>query len=457
MTNDPPMTKEGDAPGERRTGEPPLVIGGSLVGQSSYPGSPARVLFGAVAVVLARSRFLVLVAALLGLIAGWPFLQAYWGKLTRPAAAAGAVSGDTEYWCPMCPGVVSAHPDKCPVCFMGLVRRAKADMTPLPDGSLARVQLSPYRVQLAGLRTAPVEYRRLEYEAVVAGRLEADPKGSAAAPGLLLAGDVFDRDAALLSIGQAGAVACDSAPGEAFAGRVLEIMPTPTGSRVRVRVDDPRGDLRPGGYAAATFRTPAASLPAADRLDRDRWRDGLAAALAPDRAAGVLLDAAARRAAARAGLTLCVPEPAVIDTGPRRVVYVETMPGVFDATEVTLGRRCGDFYPVRSGVEAGQRVATAGAVLLDAETRLNPALAATYFGAGARSTPPPPAAPAAASGDDAALAARQKVCPVTKEPLDSMGGPVKLVVDGRVVFICCKGCEKALRAKPAEYLRGLPQ
>ncbi|MBX9584206.1 MAG: efflux RND transporter periplasmic adaptor subunit [Gemmataceae bacterium] len=419
--------------------------------------SPARVLFGAVAVVLARSRFLVLVCGLLGLIAVWPFARAYWGKLTRPDPAAGSISSDTEYWCPMCPGVVSAWPAKCPVCFMGLVRRQKADMTPLPDGALARVQLSPYRVQLAGLRTAPVEYRRLEYEAVVAGRLEADPKGSAAAPGFLLVGDVFDRDAALVSPGQEGAVACDACPGESFVGRVLEVVPGPS-TRVRVRVDDPRGDLRPGAYAAATFRTPAAALPAFRRLEQERWRDALALTVAPSRTAGVLLDAAARQAAARAGLTLCVPEPAVIDTGTRRVVYVETMPGTFDATEVVVGRRCGDFYPVRAGVEPGQRVATAGAVLLDAETRLNPALAATYFGAGAKApTPPVPSAPASPDAEDARLAARQKVCPVTKEPLDSMGGPVKLVVDGRVVFICCKGCEKAVRAKPAEYLRDLPQ
>ncbi|MBX9623680.1 MAG: efflux RND transporter periplasmic adaptor subunit, partial [Gemmataceae bacterium] len=233
------------------------------MGRSSFPRA-ARVLLGAVAVVLARSRFLVLVGGLLGAVALWPFLQAYWGKLARPDPAAAVTSGDTEYWCPMCPGVVSAWPAKCPVCFMGLVRRQKADMTPLPDGTLARVQLSPYRVQLAGLRTAPVEYRRLEYEAVVAGRLEADPKGSAAAPGLVLAGDVWDRDAGLLAVGQEGTVSCDAAPGESFVGRVVEVVPGPS-VRVRVRVEDPRGDLRPGGYAAATFRTPAAALASARR------------------------------------------------------------------------------------------------------------------------------------------------------------------------------------------------
>src|SRR5262249_29030698 len=152
-------------------------------------------------------------------------------------------------------------------------------------------------------------------------------------------------------------------------------------------------------------------------------------------------------------------ESAVIDTGTRRVVYVESMPNTFDAVEVRLGRRCGDFYPVRSGVASGQRVATAGAVLLDAETRLNPSLAASYFGSGPRTpTRARQATPGASpASDDRELIARQKICPVGGGDLDAMGGPVKLVVDGRVVFVCCEGCEKPLREKPAFYLQKLPK
>jgi Cu(I)/Ag(I) efflux system membrane fusion protein len=54
------------------------------------------------------------------------------------------------------------------------------------------------------------------------------------------------------------------------------------------------------------------------------------------------------------------------------------------------------------------------------------------------------------------LAAKQKICPVTGEPLDAMGGPVRVVIEGRVVFICCKGCEGPLRKDPAKYLSKLP-
>ncbi len=82
-----------------------------------------------------------------------------------------------------------------------------------------------------------------------------------------------------------------------------------------------------------------------------------------------------------AGQVLAVPRSAVIDGGANRVVFVESMPGMFDGVEVVLGPRCGDFYPVARGLEAGQKVAVAGAFLLDAETRLNPSLASAYFGA----------------------------------------------------------------------------
>lgn len=54
---------------------------------------------------------------------------------------------------------------------------------------------------------------------------------------------------------------------------------------------------------------------------------------------------------------------------------------------------------------------------------------------------------ASLSTEDRALAAKQRVCPVTEEPLGSMGTPVKVHVRGRDVFLCCKGCEGELRAQ----------
>ncbi len=84
---------------------------------------------------------------------------------------------------------------------------------------------------------------------------------------------------------------------------------------------------------------------------------------------------------ARIEKVLAVPESAVINTGTRRVVYRESGPGTYDMIEVKVGHRAGEYYPVLAGLSAGDRVATAGAFLVDAENRLNPAASATYFGA----------------------------------------------------------------------------
>ena len=94
-----------------------------------------------------------------------------------------------------------------------------------------------------------------------------------------------------------------------------------------------------------------------------------------------LLTAATGEAIAARDLVLAVPESAVIDTGSRQFVYRETEPDVYDQLEVQLGPRSGAFYPVLRGLRLGDRVATTGSFLIDAETRLTSGAASTYFGA----------------------------------------------------------------------------
>jgi hypothetical protein len=57
--------------------------------------------------------------------------------------------------------------------------------------------------------------------------------------------------------------------------------------------------------------------------------------------------------------------------------------------------------------------------------------------------------------EDRALAEKQKICPVSDEPLGSMGVPVKVTVEGRDVFLCCESCEGMLKENPEEYLAKL--
>ena len=57
------------------------------------------------------------------------------------------------------------------------------------------------------------------------------------------------------------------------------------------------------------------------------------------------------------------------------------------------------------------------------------------------------------SAEDRALAEKQRICPVSGEPLGSMGKPYKITVKGQTVFLCCDGCEAEIKKDPDKYLQ----
>jgi Cu(I)/Ag(I) efflux system membrane fusion protein len=70
---------------------------------------------------------------------------------------------------------------------------------------------------------------------------------------------------------------------------------------------------------------------------------------------------------------LVVPRSAVLYTGERSIVYVQVpdteMP-TFEAREVRIGPRAGDFVTVREGLEAGDAVVTHGAFRIDSDMQI---------------------------------------------------------------------------------------
>jgi Cu(I)/Ag(I) efflux system membrane fusion protein len=64
---------------------------------------------------------------------------------------------------------------------------------------------------------------------------------------------------------------------------------------------------------------------------------------------------------------LAIPVSAVLDSGMRKLVYVEKQKGLFEPRQVTLGPRAGEFYAVRQGVSEGERVVTRGNFLIDSQ------------------------------------------------------------------------------------------
>ncbi|MGC4062282.1 MAG: efflux RND transporter periplasmic adaptor subunit [Aquabacterium sp.] len=64
---------------------------------------------------------------------------------------------------------------------------------------------------------------------------------------------------------------------------------------------------------------------------------------------------------------MAVPNSAIVTTGLQSFVFVERSPGLLVKTQVALARRGRDLSYVKQGLNAGDRVVTKGAILLDAE------------------------------------------------------------------------------------------
>src|SRR5262249_15738410 len=130
----------------------------------------------ALKVAQARLRFVVLLAAVGAVLASWDRFSNYYEKWTRPLVGQDtAAAPDTEYFCPMHPFIVRDNPkEKCPICHMDLAKRKKGsgEPEPLPPGTVSRVQLSPYRIVLAGVQTTQVRYLPLVKEITTFGSLE---------------------------------------------------------------------------------------------------------------------------------------------------------------------------------------------------------------------------------------------------------------------------------------------
>jgi Cu(I)/Ag(I) efflux system membrane fusion protein len=142
--------------------------------------------------------------------------------------------------------------------------------------------------------------------------------------------------------------------------------------------------LLPGAIANARIRVPgmppvkARVAPAAPEFD-EQGRvaklqlevDNPRGVLVPGMIVDVELEAPTSSA-------ITIHADAVIDSGPSKRVFVALGGGQYEAREVQTGWQDGDRVEIRSGLNAGERVVTAGAFLLDSESRMkSPRVAVT--------------------------------------------------------------------------------
>jgi Cu(I)/Ag(I) efflux system membrane fusion protein len=305
--------------------------------------------------------------------------------------------------------------------------------------------------------------------------------------------EVFENDIPFLQADQEVEATVEAYPNRAFTGKVALVHPhleiaTRT-NRVRLKLDNPNHVLRPGMFATVTINTPLETIEpyktlaakTARTIQTAGWEEGHRRA--PTGTVGRLGPRVPPKSPQLEFLV--VPEQAVVDTGAKKIVYVQREEGLFEGIEVELGPRQDDFYPVLKGLAAGDKVAAAGGFLVDAETRLNPAAASTYFGAsggpqsGSGSTPPITQKPSSdkvtetkpltavvlseedvqnieqLAKEDWQPAKAQGICPVTGTALGSMGVPVKITLRGKAVYLCCKSCVGKAKRDPDVMLKRL--
>jgi Cu(I)/Ag(I) efflux system membrane fusion protein len=130
-------------------------------------------------------------------------------------------------------------------------------------------------------------------------------------------------------------ITSSSYPGEKFSGKISVIDPfindvTRTG-RVRIDVANADFELRPDMY-----------------VDVDLTMD--------------------------MGEGIAVPFSAVLPTGKHDIVFVDKGEGRLEPRFIELGRKYGDFYEVKSGLNEGERVVTSANFLIDAEAKVQGAL-----------------------------------------------------------------------------------
>jgi Cu(I)/Ag(I) efflux system membrane fusion protein len=143
--------------------------------------------------------------------------------------------------------------------------------------------------------------------------------------------DVFEVQMKDVKVGHRAVITSPSYPGKSFVGKVSFVYPflnpETRSMKVRVELSNPDGLLKPDMFVTASLRAPESQA-------------------------------------------LSVPASAVLDTGKRQVVYVETAPGHFRPREVSLGGKAMGYYPVLSGLTEGEKVATSGGFLIDANSQI---------------------------------------------------------------------------------------
>ncbi|MEE8404459.1 MAG: efflux RND transporter periplasmic adaptor subunit [candidate division Zixibacteria bacterium] len=156
---------------------------------------------------------------------------------------------------------------------------------------------------------------------------------------------VYEQDLPYISYGQEVAITSPSLLGEEISSKIIYISPFLNSNRqaeVRVEIDNAKSLLKPSMFAEVRISM-----------------------ITPEH-------------------SIVIPRSAVINSGMRQLVFIESAPGEFRARGIKTGMVAdGDLVEVLEGLETGEMVVVSGQFMLDSETRLNEAIASSSGGGNA--------------------------------------------------------------------------
>lgn len=195
--------------------------------------------------------------------------------------------------------------------------------------------------------------------------------------------DIYESELGWVQQGQDVTIQAEAYPSESFTGRIWFINPVLTEEsrtvKVLVNIANTDQKLKPGMFVSAMVRVPVLA-------DGKAAPTGLGGQYTCQMHPQILQAHAG--ACPRCGMALtvipggntkpseselrvlAVPVSSVLDSGTRKLAYVEHGQGKFMPMEISLGPRAGDFYPVLAGLKEGDEVAVRGNFLLDSQFQI---------------------------------------------------------------------------------------
>jgi Cu(I)/Ag(I) efflux system membrane fusion protein len=196
--------------------------------------------------------------------------------------------------------------------------------------------------------------------------------------------DIYESELPWVQYGQMVETKSEAIPGQSFSGRVWFISPVLNEEtrtvKVLLNINNIERKLKPGMYVSAVIRAELLSdgKPAPTGVE-GQWSCPMHPLVVLPQGGECpvckmkLVQIPGTPASAKPEgnqLLLSVPVTAVLDSGVRKLVYVEKTKGQFSPVEIVTGPRTDDSYPVLSGLSEGDMVAVRGGFLLDSQFQI---------------------------------------------------------------------------------------